>query len=490
MTPAGAGGDEDPGPLLDPEAPTEVEDLGAWVEPTAALGALGGARRAALLLSGADGHPASRFSILARDPVAEIRLMPGVVEVDRRPQGGAVTRIEGDPFAALRRLLPAGERAPDDLPWNGGAIGFLGYALRTAIERLPRAAPDPFDQPDGWLGIYDEAILFDHRDRRVLRIAVEATGEGRRRGDDRRAALRSILGAAARPRPAPAPLPVVEVMAATPRAGYLRAVERALEHVAAGDLYQVNLSHRIEAPLRETPIELFVRLAAANPAPFAAYLDIGAMQIVSASPERFVSLRDGVAESRPIKGTRPRGATPMEDAALARALQASPKDRAENVMIVDLVRNDLGRVVRPGSVRVETLWGLESFATVHHLVSTVTGRLRDDCDRIDLVRALFPGGSMTGAPKIRAMEVIAALEREERGVYAGAVGHLARGGGLDLNIVIRTIVSKGGRAMFRVGGGIVADSDPGAEHAETLDKARALLAAIGGRMPASERSPG
>ena len=489
MTPADARGAADPGPLLDPEAPTEVDELGGWVEPTAALGALGGARRAVLLLSGAEGHPASRFSILARDPVAEIRLLPGVVEVDRRPQGGAVTRIEADPFAVLRRLLPAGVAAPDDLPWNGGAIGFLGYALRTAIEQLPRALPDPFDQADGWLGIYDEAILFDHRDRRVLRVGIEATGQGRRRAADRRATLRSILAGAARPRAAPVSLGAVEVTAATPRAGYLGAIERALAHIAAGDLYQVNLSHRIEAPLRETAIDLFVRLAAANPAPFAAFLDTGAMQIVSASPERFVSLRDGVAESRPIKGTRPRGATPLEDVALARALQASPKDRAENVMIVDLVRNDLGRVARPGSVRVETLWGLESFATVHHLVSTVTGRLRADRDRIDLVRALFPGGSMTGAPKIRAREVIAALEREERGVYAGAIGHLGRDGGLDLNIVIRTIVCAGGRAMFRVGGGIVADSDPGAEHAETLDKARALLAALGGRLPVSERSP-
>ena len=487
MTPAGAPGDADPRPLLDPAAPTTVEDLGAWVEPADALRAIGRAERAVLLLSGAGDHPASRWSILARDPVAEIRLRPGVAEVQRRASGGAPERIEGDPFAALRRLLPEGEAAPDDLPWNGGAIGFLGYGLRTAIERLPRAAPDPFRQPDGWLGVYDEALLFDHRERRLLRVAVGDRTGGRSRSAARRAALGTIL-ADARPRPAPPPLTPVDFAAATPRADYLDAIGKALAHIAAGDLYQVNLSHRLEAPLRESPVDLFARLAAANPAPFAAYLDTGSMQIVSASPERFVSLRDGVAESRPIKGTRPRGATPLEDAALARALQASPKDRAENVMIVDLVRNDLGRVCRPGSIRVETLWGLESFATVHHLVSTVTGRLRADRDRIDLVRALFPGGSMTGAPKIRAMEVIAALEREERGVYAGAIGHLGRGGGLDLNIVIRTIVCAGGRALFRVGGGIVADSDPEAEHAETIDKARALVAALGGRLDASERA--
>ena len=473
-------------PLLDPRDPTGIDDCDGWVEPVAALRALSGARRPVLLLSGAADHPASRWSILAADPVAEIRFLPGVVEVDRRASGGTIETSAGDPFEAIRRLLPEGEPAPDDLPWNGGAIGFLGYGLRTAIERLPRGVPDPFRQPDGWLGVYDRGILFDHRTRSVRCVGVGGSGGGRAA---RRAAAQAILGAAARLRPDPPALAPVAATAATPRAAYLRAVEAALAHIAAGDLYQVNLSHRITAPLREPPAALFARLAAANPAPFAAFLDTGDLAIVSASPERFLRLAAGRAESRPIKGTRPRGATPLEDDALARALLASPKDRAENVMIVDLVRNDLGRVSLPGSVRVERLCGLETFPTVHHLVSTVSGRLRPGRDRVDLLRALFPGGSMTGAPKIRAMEVITALEREERGVYAGAIGWLGRDGGCDLNIVIRTIVCAGDRATFRVGGGIVADSDPAAEHAETLDKARALLAALGCRLEyAPERS--
>jgi para-aminobenzoate synthetase component 1 len=237
----------------------------------------------------------------------------------------------------------------------------------------------------------------------------------------------------------------------------------------------VNLSHRIECPLAADPIDLFRALARTNPAPFAAYLDAGPFQVACASPERFLRLAGRRAVTSPIKGTRPRGGTAEEDRRLARELEESAKDRAENVMIADLARNDLGRVCEPGSVRVESLCALESFATVHHLVSTVGGTLRDDRDRIDLVRALFPGGSMTGAPKVRAMQVIDELEAEERGIYAGSLGYLSLDGGMDLNIVIRTVVCAAGRAHLRVGGAIVADSDPRREFRETLDKARALL---------------
>jgi para-aminobenzoate synthetase component 1 len=259
------------------------------------------------------------------------------------------------------------------------------------------------------------------------------------------------------------------------RVDYLARVRRALDYIAAGDIYQVNLSHRIECPLPGDPLTLFIDLSRRNPAPFAAYLDGGDFQVVCASPERFVALAGDRATSSPIKGTRPRGRGAEEDARLARELLESAKDRAENVMIADLVRNDLGRVCLPGSVRAETLCGLESFATVHHLASTISGRLRPDRDRVDLLRALFPGGSMTGAPKVRAMEVIDELEAEERGIYSGSIGYLSLDGGMDFNIVIRTIVCAAGRAHLRVGGGIVADSDPRAEYRETLDKARALL---------------
>ena len=264
----------------------------------------------------------------------------------------------------------------------------------------------------------------------------------------------------------------------TPREEYLRRIRRALDYIAAGDIYQVNLSHRIECPFEAEPVDLFRRLAELNPAPFAAYVDAGPFKVISASPERFVALVGDRAWSSPIKGTRPRGATPADDRRLARDLLESPKDRAENVMIADLVRNDLGRVSRPGSVRVASLCALESFATVHHLVSTIEGRLEAGRGRIDLLRALFPGGSMTGAPKVRAMEVIDELEGEERGLYSGSVGYLSFDGTMDFNIVIRTLVLAGGRAHLRAGGAIVADSEPAQEFRETLDKARALLQAM------------
>jgi para-aminobenzoate synthetase component 1 len=256
-------------------------------------------------------------------------------------------------------------------------------------------------------------------------------------------------------------------------------VRRALLEIAAGDVYQVNLSHRITCVCPRSPRDLFRDLAQRNPAPFSAYLDSGDFQIVCASPERLVSLRGDRVVSSPIKGTRRRLADPAEDARQRGDLLTSAKDRAENVMIADLARNDLGRVCRPGSVRVETLCGLESFATVHHLVSTVTGSLRADRDRVDLLRALFPGGSMTGAPKVRAMEIIDELEQEERGIYSGSIGYLSADGSIDFNIVIRTAVCGGGLAHMRVGGGVVADSDPASEWGETIDKARALLDVLG-----------
>ena len=467
--------------------PARIEEWTVWVEPLDALEAVRSTDRPALLLSGLEDHAASRYSILAWSPLAEVTLRATRASIVRHESGRArETRQDcQDPFALLRRLLPVHEESRDGgLPFTGGAIGWLGYGLRRGIERLPAAPPDPLDQPDAWLAVYDAALVFDHARHTVFKVtapaslpAARAEDRARERGADLERALRE----AARPgrmRSALAEPARIEARPATSRDDYLASVRRVLELIGAGDLYQVNLSHRISCAPGQEPIDLFLALMRRNPAPFAAYLDSGSLQIVCASPERFLALRDGVARSSPIKGTRPRGATPEADERLARELLLSAKDRAENVMIADLVRNDLGRVCAPGSVRAETLCGLESFATVHHLVSTISGRVRNDRDRIDLVRALFPGGSMTGAPKIRAMEVIAELEGEERGVYSGSIGYLSRGGGLDFNIVIRTIVCGGGRADLRVGGGIVADSDPEDEYRETLDKARALLDAL------------
>jgi para-aminobenzoate synthetase component 1 len=275
------------------------------------------------------------------------------------------------------------------------------------------------------------------------------------------------------------PLPALPGLASNfTRLGFLDAIRRGIEYVYAGDCFQVNLSQRLLHPATLPPLELYGRLRQRNPAPFAGYLDLGDFVVASASPERFVRVRAGEVETRPIKGTRPRGRTPQEDQARAEELLRSAKDRAENVMIVDLLRNDLGRVCAYGSVRVGEVCRLETYPTVHHLVSEVRGRLRPGLGPVDLLRASFPGGSVTGAPKVRAMEIIALLEPTARGAYCGCLGYVGFDGTADTNILIRTFTMGGGWIQFPVGGGIVADSDPVAEYTETLDKAEGLLRAL------------
>jgi para-aminobenzoate synthetase component 1 len=262
------------------------------------------------------------------------------------------------------------------------------------------------------------------------------------------------------------------------RPGYLAAVRRAVEYIHAGDCFQVNLSQRLLCGATEPPLDLYARLRERNPAPFAGYFDLGDFVVLSASPERFLRIEDGLVQTRPIKGTRPRGATPEEDENRRAELLRSAKDRAENVMIVDLLRNDLGRVCAYGSVEVTALCQLETYRTVHHLVSEVRGRLRPGLGAVDLLRAAFPGGSVTGAPKVRAMEIIAELEPTARGPYCGALGYVGFDGAMDTNILIRTITAGKGWLQFPVGGGVVADSDPEAEYAETLHKAEGMLRAL------------
>jgi aminodeoxychorismate synthase component I len=481
-------------PLVPVASPARaiIEPVGAWIDPLVALPALRGTAHPVLLHSGLQGHPASRFSILSNDPILVAALDGGEAILTWRESAGPreERRRLRDPLDFLRTLAPAGtvRRSAEGLPFLGGAIGYLGYGLRRSIERLPASPPDPLGQPQAWFGLYDGAVIFDHREGRVFLVATGIGGPDgspreelarrrlerlRRRLETARSGSTGTGGSAARPG-AGAP-PSIHALPHTTRGEYLARVRRALEYIAAGDLYQVNLSHRIECPFSSDPLALFIDLARTNPAPFAAYLDGGDFQVVCASPERFVALAEDHATCSPIKGTRPRRPGAEEDGRMARELLASPKELAENVMIADLVRSDLGRVCTPGSVRAEALCSLESFATVHHLVSTVSGRLRPDRDRVDLLRALFPGGSMTGAPKVRAMEVIDELEGEERGVYSGSIGYLSLDGRMDFNIVIRTIVCSKGVAHLRVGGGIVADSDPRDEYRETLDKAKALL---------------
>jgi para-aminobenzoate synthetase component 1 len=359
------------------------------------------------------------------------------------------------------------------------------------------------ESPDQACGIYDWVISSDHAQNRAWLLShgyPDADRPSRTQRRDRRlraviASLRAQRGVApSRSTPdeqgayaprspilAPQyPLPVFPgVTSNFSRAGYEAAVRRAVEYIHAGDCFQVNLSQRLLAPLREHPLDLYGRLRARNPAPFGAYFDLGASQILSASPERFLRVfPGGEVETRPIKGTRRRGSTPEEDAALVRDLATSAKDRAENVMIVDLLRNDIGKVCEYGSVRVPRVCEVETFRFVHHLVSEVRGRLRPGLGPLDLLAAAFPGGSVTGAPKVRAMEIIAELEPTARGPYCGCLGWVGFDGAMDTNILIRTFTAGRGWVQFPVGGGVVADSDPAREYEETLHKAAGLLQSL------------
>ena len=438
-------------------------------------------RHAALLDSALLAPQRGRYTFIAAEPFRLLSSKDGVVSLDGE-------RSAGDPFDVLRRELGryALQPLPGLPPLHSGAVGYFGYELAQHLERVPLARADDRRFPDLALGFHDVVVAFDHRERRawILSSGLPEMESARRRARamERLDAIAARL-AAARPLPRPsAPQAPPALSSNFTRAEYEAVVRRVVEYILAGDIFQANLSQRFTAPLPAglTAFDLYRRLRALNPAPFAAYLKLDDVVVASASPERFIQLRDGIVETCPIKGTRPRGATPAEDRVLADELLASEKDRAENVMIVDLLRNDLSRVCRDGSVEVPRLCALESFATVHHLVSTITGELRPGMAAVDLLAASFPGGSITGAPKIRAMEIIAELEPTRRGPYCGSIGYIGFDGGMDTSIVIRTYAVKDGVVTFQAGGGIVADSDPAAEYEETLDKARALIAALSG----------
>jgi para-aminobenzoate synthetase component 1 len=438
------------------------------------------------------GPPLGRYSFVAAAPFGWLRARDGRLTWSA---GGAERAERGDPFTVLARLL-AGFRqqtVAELPPFQGGAAGLFGYDLCRGLERLPRRRFDDFEAPDLAVGLYDWVLAFDHEEGRAWLISTglpESSTSRRRRAQARAAQVRRWLREPpGPPRPPPAG-PLVgwppgfmvpgrrSLVSNFDRAGYLAAVRRAVEYIHAGDCFQVNLSQRLLYPATEPPLDLYGRLRELNPAPFAGYFDLGDFVVASASPERFLRVADGLAQTRPIKGTRPRGAAPEEDQRLSDDLLGSAKDRAENVMIVDLLRNDLGRVCAYGSIEVTALCQLESYRTVHHLVSEVRGRLRPGLGPVDLLRAAFPGGSVTGAPKVRAMEIIAELEPTARGPYCGSLGYIGFDGSMDANILIRTFTAGKGWLQFPVGGGVVADSDPEAEYAETLHKAEGLLRAL------------
>lgn len=434
-------------------------------------------------------HPVlGRYSFLAADPFDFLELPVGV----------------NDPFVALRKkLVPfVVENLSDLPPWQGGAAGLFSYDLGQSLERLPKAMHDEFELPALAIGLYDVVLAFDHATDRAWIISqgfpetepaarlarakarcaemmdwLQSELAGTNLANDGRDSLRSTLTSE---HLAPQ-FPVSSQSLLTSNfssEAYLAAVQRVIDYIHAGDAFQVNLAQRLLHPASDDSQSLYLRLRQRNPATFAGYFDLGEFQICSASPERFLLAQNGQVEARPIKGTRARTSQVEANFYRGEELMLSEKDRAENVMIVDLLRNDLSRVCQPESVHVSQLCGLETYAFVQHLVSVVEGTLAAPNTSLDLLKAAFPGGSITGAPKVRAMEIIAELEPTARGAYCGSLGYLGFDGTLDTSILIRTITAGRGWWQMPVGGGIVAQSSPEAELAETWHKAEGMLRAL------------
>ena len=465
-----------------------------------------------LLESVTGGETWARWTFLGTRPRSAWRLEAGGRISTWTPDGGWGPPVaHEDPLADLERILTAHRPAvPAGMPrFFGGAVGYLGYDVARTLERLPAGPPDDTGVPEALLMMTDVVVAIDTlhgrahvmttvRTRADARVgarvgtragqprttagATDADLEARYR--DGLAAIDTVIDTL-RSAETPPPLPLrdtpreLQPSSGFTRAGFEAAVRTIQEQIAAGDAFQVVLSQRLEVPLAASPLDLYRALRSLNPSPYMYYLDLDGVAIVGASPEVLVRVEDREVTVRPIAGTRPRGRTDDEDRQRGAELLADPKERAEHLMLVDLGRNDVGRVAEYGTVRVPDLMTVERYSHVLHMVSRVTGRLRDGLTAMDALRATFPAGTVSGAPKIRAMEIIDALEPTRRGPYGGAVGYLAYGGrAMDTAIAIRTLVAHGGRAWVQAGAGIVADSDPGREYEETLAKARAVLAAL------------
>ncbi|MFO0938158.1 MAG: aminodeoxychorismate synthase component I [Gemmataceae bacterium] len=433
---------------------------------------------------------------------------------DRHPTRGRYSYVTANPQRFQRVKLTESKQAFPELdpvirkgdlfhgdpalpPFRGGLAGLFGYGLQRATEAIPAPHADEFALPDLAVGVYDWVVSFDHVANRawIVSTGYDAS-EGRFRESLARKQLLFVRQILENPEPArfpttrPHPEPLTSLkrhrLSEHPpldsnfsREEYLRAVQRVVDYIHAGDAFQVNLSQRLLTPLRDHPLEQYDRLRRACPSPYACYFDAGEFQILSASPEQFLQVSPrGEVVTRPIKGTRPRGTTVEADQDLLHDLVTNPKDRSENVMIVDLMRNDLGRVCEFGSVTVPKVCQVETYNYVHHLVSEVRGQLSPGKTALDLLEACFPGGSVTGAPKVRAMEIIAELEPTARGPYCGSMGFIGFDGAMDTNILIRTMTAAHGWLQFPVGGGIVADSLPELEYEETLHKAAGIIRSL------------
>lgn len=424
---------------------------------------------AMLLHSGAAQHQHNRFDILVADPLITLTTRGGLTQIEKN---GVEQCRQDDPFALLEEQLTAcglhAESSPD-FPFLGGALGLFGYDLGRRVEDLPQIAIRDIELPDMAVGIYNWALIADHHLQR-LTLICHGDISARLRWLDEHQKIRS----ASAPFRLNAPW-----QANMSREEYGQKFRQIQEYIRDGDCYQINLAQRFSTDYSGDEWQAFLRLNQANRAPFSAFLRLPENTVLSLSPERFIWLKENQIQTRPIKGTLPRCEDPTEDARQAERLAGSEKDRAENLMIVDLLRNDIGRVAVPGSVRVPELFVVEPFPAVHHLVSTITAQLPQDCHPAALLRACFPGGSITGAPKVRAMEIIEELEPHRRNGYCGSIAYISCCGTMDSNITIRTLLTSQGKIHCWAGGGIVADSKEQAEYQETFDKIARILPQLG-----------
>ena len=433
----------------------------------------------------------ARYSFIGFDPYAIFKVKDGLIEIESSKEKVAVS---GKPLYVLKELVASYRQIPSEHlpPFQGGAVGFLSYDFVQYIEKLPSFATDDLNLPDAHFLMIDKLVAFDHHDKKCWIIVCPGARDAGKENLDWsekyeeseyhiQKAKKSIERRAKSLKTnsnfrAPGHAHKVEINYEMKKDKYMDIVKRAKEYIAAGDIFQANLSQRVSSHIGEiNRWSIYRTLSSINPAPFAAFLNFGDYQIVSSSPERLLRVRDGVIETRPIAGTRPRGRDWKEDEFMRAELLLNEKERAEHIMLVDLERNDLGRVSDYGTVKVDELMITEDCSHVIHIVSNVRGRLANGKDCFDAIKAAFPGGTITGVPKIRCMEIIEELEPVKRGPYTGSIGYISFSGNMDWNIIIRTFVVKGERAYVQAGAGIVADSDPEREYYETLKKAEAPI---------------
>jgi len=440
-----------------------------------------------ILDSGTHEYGLGEYAFMGGDPFLLVTSNGSDVKVTRKDSSDVLKNA--DVLEVTRKILSDYQidNTISPVPFCGGGVGYFSYDLGRTLERIPNKTENDVNVSDCCLAFYDLVIAYSYSQNKFYIVSTgfpEKGLKGEKRAEER---LKLVLGRLKELKGkqsnnsivSPSIINGEDILSNFTKASYLNTVDKIKEYIAAGDIYQVNLSQRFTCNLHMDSFELYKRLIEINPSPFGGFLNFGEESIISASPERYLYLKNGVVRTRPMKGTRPRGKTKKEDEIFKNDLLKSEKDKAELIMIVDLERNDIGRVCEHGSVYLESIRDIEKYSTVFQTTSTVRGRLSKEKDRIDLLKACFPGGSITGAPKIRAMEIIEELEPTRRGIYTGSLGYLSFSGEMDLNILIRTLVAKKNEIRFQVGGGIVADSVPEEEYQETLDKAKALFSALG-----------